>query len=153
LATIKWGAIEDWDVSAVKNFDYALSFDRNEAGGIYDFQGNYQTKVWNAAGMEKWNTRAVTSMKSTFQYSFLSMTALMDLSGWDVAKVTNMHSIFFTAKGYGGLGLSGWDTSSVTTLESAFGWATKLSANLGTWDVSKSTTLAGAFDHASLFTG
>ena len=63
-ATTKWGAIGDWDVSGVKDMSYAFSVNRN-AGGSMSVDGNSNAKSFLGAGLEKWQTGAVTSLVDT----------------------------------------------------------------------------------------
>jgi surface protein len=114
-ATIIWGDIGSWDVTQVKDFDYAFSKDRNEAGTAEQIRGNELVKDFTGAGVDKWKTNSVTSMKYTFRHA-TKMTA--DLKGWSVAQVTSLLQTFRDCSGVRGLG--SWDTTSVTSMDRTF---------------------------------
>ena len=95
----KWGAIEDWDLSLVKDMSYAFAKDRSEAGGtVTQLNGNPKAALANFADLSKWITSAVTSMQSTF--SGAAQFSYSGLDAWDVAKVSNMWSTFSKASSF-----------------------------------------------------
>ena len=88
-ATTKWGDIGGWDVSGVKDFSYAFSKHRNEAGGAYVTDGNLKAATFTAAsGMSKWITSAATTLKGTFLFA---ADFDVDLGNWDVSSVDTMY--------------------------------------------------------------
>jgi uncharacterized repeat protein (TIGR02543 family) len=99
-------------------------------------------------GIDTLNTSNVTNMKETFfEAGKNAPNFVLDLSKWDVSKVTNMHWMFYNV-GYRsttfGLGdLSRWNTSNVTDMYEMFICA-GLNANwhldCSKWDVSKVTS-------------
>ena len=99
-------------------------------------------------GLDTLNTSNVTNMKETFFQAARHTTKfVIDLSKWDVSKVTTMYRMFYDT-GYEtttfGLGdLSGWDTSNVTTMYEMF-CCTGKNANwyldCSGWNVSKVTS-------------
>ena len=64
-----------------------------------------------------------------------------DLSGWTVAKVTNLHSTFRGASKFAGTGLESWNTESVNDLYKTFNEAKAMNVDLSSWDVSKVTNM------------
>ena len=82
-ATTKWLDIGDWDVSIVKDFSYAFSVNRDEAGSNIQ-GGNPKASGTNAIGLSKWSTTSVTSLSGTFEGA---KAWNGDVSKWDVAKV------------------------------------------------------------------
>ena len=65
-ATTKWGDIGDLDVSGVKDFSYAFSTVRNQAGGSRKINENLKAKTFVGTTISKWNTVSATSLDSTF---------------------------------------------------------------------------------------
>ena len=99
-------------------------------------------------GLDTLNTSNVTTMKNTFFQAARHTTKfVIDLSKWDVSKVTNMYRMFYDT-GYQtttfGLGdLSGWDTSNVTTMYEMFcraGMNASWYLDCSRWNVSKVTS-------------
>ena len=149
-ATDKWGDIGAWDVSDIKDFSFAFSKHRNNAGGSYA-SANFNNKVADfvGTGMSKWITTSVTSLDSTF-YGSSAMNA--DLSKWSVAKVATMKKTFYRAGGINA-DLSKWSVAMVTTMEGTFHYASKFTgAGLDLWDVSKVTNMGSTFDSATSLT-
>ena len=70
--------------------------------------------------IENLDTSNVTNMKSMFENTTFSSNSL-DLSGWDVSKVTNMAYMFSYIDDLKSLDLSSWDVSNVTDMSFAFG--------------------------------
>ena len=149
-AASKWGVIGDWDVSGVKDFSYALSSDRNAGGGTKVTNGNPKAKAFRGGGLEKWITTSATSLEYLFSGA-IDMN--VDVSGWDVTKVTTMAGTFASAKKFSGTGLSLWKTLSLTSLASTFSSAEAMNGDLSGWAVEKVTTLDSTFRSASTFLG
>jgi hypothetical protein len=138
------------DVSGVKDFSFAFSIDRNEAGGTYVPSGNPKAATFVGTDISKWITTSVTSLKDTFAWAG-EMNA--DLSGWSVVKVTTLENTFYGASEFVGTGLSSWITTSITTLSYTFFYAGEMNADLSGWNVAKVDTMYGTFDGASKFAG
>jgi len=77
----------------------------------------------------------------------------VDLSTWNVAKVTTLAHTFGAASKFAGTGLNAWDTTSVTTLQGTFASAGEMNSDLSKWSVAKVTTLEQTFNGASKFAG
>ena len=174
-ATTKWGEIGDWDVSGVKDFGYAFSKHRNNAGGSRVLDGNPKAEAFVGTGMSKWITTSVTSLKDTFygssvmnadlsKWSVAKVTTMentfcrtgginADLSKWSVAMVTTMEKTFYGASKFTGAGLDSWNTEAVTSLLDTFSEAGEMNADLTRWKVDKVTSLENTFKSASKFTG
>ena len=60
----------------------------------------------------------------------------VDISGWDVSKVTTMYGMFVYAITFD-QAISSWDVSKVTNMDAMFYYATAFSQNLSTWCVEK----------------
>lgn len=76
-----------------------------------------------------------------------SLTAVGDLSGWDVSNVTNMGYMFSDCYSLTSLdSISNWDTSNVTNMTGMFSRCTSLtSLDLTNWDTSKVTDMTDMF--------
>ena len=128
VASAKWGILGNWDVSGVKDFSRAFSTTRDKGGSTSGGAGAAQ------------NPKAAS-------FTFV------DLSKWDVAKVTSLRDTFLGASRFTGSGVDSWNTKSVTSLKRAFHGASSMNAGLGKWDVSKVTDLDETFNGASAFQG
>ena len=99
-------------------------------------------------GIDTLNTSNVTNMEETFFLAARSAKKfVVDLSKWDVSKVTNMYRMFAEAGREApifGLGdLSGWNTSNVTTMYEMFcqaGQNANWYLDCSRWNVSKVTS-------------
>ena len=147
-ATNKWGDIGDLDVSGVKDFSYALSKHRNQAGSYVS--GGNPKAVTFVGDISKWNTASATSLLSTFGGAS-EMNA--DLTGWKVGKVVTLRYTFIGASKFAGTGLNLWDTASATSLYFTFSGASEMNADLTGWKVGKVVTLEKTFRKASKFVG
>ena len=112
-------------------------------------------------GMNFINASEATSMQYTFRaLAFRSEEFVMDLSGWDVSKVTTFKGAFYDAGQYADVwtigNLGGWNTSSATDLSEMFYGASSYGrswyvGDIGKWDVSHVTTFNSfAFETALL---
>lgn len=99
-------------------------------------------------GIDTLNTSNVTNMQETFAYAALNASKfVVDLSRWDVSKVTNMRRMFnetgYSASTFGLGDLSKWNVSNVTDMYEMFNRA-GLNANwyldCSQWNVSKVKT-------------
>ena len=155
-ATLKWGLLGDWDVSAVKDFSYVFAKNRaknknaksNGEMRLCCFNGGTEkASAFTGDGLEKWITTSVTSLASTFYISGWSGSSMeANLGNWDVSKVTDLTGTFWGSSRFTGKGIDRWDTSSVTTLSGTFSSATAMNADLSRWNVAKVTTMTNAFD-------
>jgi len=75
----------------------------------------------------------------------------LDLSRWDVSKVTNMAGMFQDALTFNISGLHFWDVSKVTTMHSMFDGAESFNGNIDNWDVSKVADMTLMFARATRF--
>ena len=116
-ATTKWGDIGDWDVSGVKDFSFAFSLNRNQAGGSFVSNGNPKAVTFVGTAISKWITTSVTSLAHTFREA---SEMNVDLTGWKVGKVTSLEDTFNSASKFPGTGLDSWDVAKVTTMFETF---------------------------------
>jgi len=73
-----------------------------------------------------------------------------DVSGWNVAGVTNMIGMFTNAKGFN-QNLSSWNVAKVTSFNAMFDRCSSFNQNLSKWNVAKATNMKYMFDGATSF--
>ncbi len=167
----KYGPIENWNVSQVKNMDDLFNMtkiDYYSKGKEFDLPLNkwdtsnvttmarmfYRAEKFNQP-LNKWNTSKVTNMSGMFEET---KRFNQPLTKWDTSKVTNMSSMF--AKAFDFNKPLKWDTSNVTDMNHMFYDAYSFSQGLNTgkltdskdaWDVSNVTNMDSMFHGASGF--
>ena len=124
-ATMAFGDIALWDVSAVTNMANLF---------LNDTLFNSDISTWDISN--------VTDVSGMFKNA-LSFNG--DLSSWDVSSVTNMNSMFENAESFSG-DLSNWDVSSVTDMRWMFNSASSFNQNLSNWDIASVTDMEGIFN-------
>lgn len=81
-------------------------------------QSGYNTTTWSVGDLSGWDTSSVIDMESMFNKAGYNATSwsIGDISGWDTSNVTNMFSMFRDAgyKAIYRLDLSGWNVNKVT---------------------------------------
>ncbi|AUI77877.1 hypothetical protein BB562_03790 [Lactiplantibacillus pentosus] len=111
------------------------------------------TTVESYEGLEKIDTSAVTNMQSVFKGNYA--VKWLDLTAWDVSKVTTMANMFmgsFMGTELNYLNLSGWQTHNVTDMQNMF-WHNKqlrLIDGLTDWDTSQVVTMTNMFAHSGV---
>lgn len=103
--TLTITGINDWDVSKVTNMVYMFNgFGRNTASVVMD--------------LSKWNVSQVTTMKfMCYQMAQYSTTfSIGDIGGWNTSNVTNMYKTFYAMgeEATWSLDLSKWNVKKVT---------------------------------------
>ena len=76
--------------------------------------------------------------------AFFNCSRLLELSGGDTSRVTDMSYMFAGAK-LVNPDVGGWDTSSVTSMRAMFDRASYAEPEVDTWDTSQVTDMAGMF--------
>ena len=155
-----YGKIEDWDVSAVKDFSYLFasqdtpwdkpnfSIDIKKTGYV-PFQatiGDY-VATSDTANLSKWETSQVTDMSwfacNTFNFQNSSITS------WNTSNVTSMRGCFSNT--IYKQNLSRWDTSQVEDMSFMFNYCSEFNdKNFSTWNVSQVKSMRSMFDSISL---
>ena len=95
----------------------------------------------------EWDVSAVTNMWSIFSSA---RTFNADLSKWDVSAVTTMEGLFAGAESFN-QDVSKWDVSAVTDMRAMFSGASAFNQDLSKWDVSAVTNMADMFYLARAF--
>jgi len=100
-----------------------------------------------------WDVSNVASMNQMFAGELYDSTFFnQDIGNWDVSSVTDMTSMFYTAKSFN-QDISSWDVSNVTNMASMFWDAESFNQNLSTWDLSSVTTMGDIFKYADALSG
>lgn len=82
--------------------------------------------------------------------AFYDMKELEFVNLDDTSNVTNMESMFYSAKSFN-QPIGSWDTSSVKDMSWMFAWAESFNQPIGNWDTSKVTNMHGMFSDATSF--
>ena len=147
-ATLTYGDINTWDVSAVTDMSQMFQF----SGFNSDISNWDVSNVTNMSQMfyfdpafnqdiSSWNVSNVTNMSNMFNNV---ADFNQDLSSWDVSSVTNMSNMF-TEVMFFNQDLSSWDVSSVTNMSAMFK-LTGLPGDISNWDVSNVTDMSFMFE-------
>ena len=150
-ATTKWGALKDWDVSAVEDMSYAFSTHRNAAGGsIADAssgdRGNPKAASFAGTGLIEWETLSVTSLTKTFDGAAAMNAAI---SGWKIEKVSQMAGTFLGTTSLTSCNkrkiADAWKSSAVFNYGSA--WASDTCVGAQFSDADFKTASWGTYNH------
>ena len=101
-------------------------------------------------GVENWDTSNVTNMYEVF-YECFSLKSI-DISGFNTSNVTNICAILYRCKALSSkLDLSSWDVSRVTNMDLMFGFCESLIwLDISSWDASSVTRISQPFDGCKL---
>lgn len=81
-------------------------------------------------------------------FDHLDNLETVDLSGWDISKVTSLSRMFEECKKLKSINIANWDTSNVTNMEAMFLLCESLETlDIANWKTSKVTNLGGMFEH------
>ncbi|CAB9520535.1 Hepatocyte growth factor [Seminavis robusta] len=128
--------ISNWDVSSIWDF-------RNLFAGVHDI-----SSYW---GFQNWNTSSAEKMVGVFQDTRWNHDAPpLDLSGWDVAKVSNLFSMFRRSD-VQRVNISTWNIQRVTSLQRFADEASIFNEDISAWNTSSLENLQATFMKATLF--
>lgn len=127
--------VENLDTSKVKDMSYMFGW------------AGYDAQTLSIKGVDDFNVSNVRKMSHTFAYTGRnSSSVVVDLSRWNVSKVTNMSDMFagmgYLSNAFSVGDLSTWNVSNVTNMYSMFqqtGYAANWYLDCRSWDVSKVT--------------
>ena len=98
-----------------------------------------------------WNTSQIIDMKAVFQDC--TQLTRIDVSNFDMSKVTMAHEMFATCAGIEYLDVSKWDTKNITRMDSMFVYCAKLKdIDVSNWDTHQVTNMTCIFASLSLLT-
>ena len=157
-----YGAIEDWDVSKVTNFNslfgscktpHPLNLSKWNTSGVTDMTYLFVQANATIIGIGHWDTKNVQSLYGTFAGDALFDMDWTGVGDWDTSSVTNMNRTFFGAPTLPAT--LNWTVSSVTQMVETFGQPTTLHPptipDITGWDVSSVQSMAGMFSNAAGF--
>ena len=82
--------------------------------------------------------RLYLNQNSASMFDMLPTLKIIEMSGFDTSKVTNMHAMFFNDASLESLDLSDWDVSKVTAMSQMFSHCDKLkSVDLTDWYITQ----------------
>lgn len=149
------GAIGNWDVSQVTQFNFAFyqasNFNQPLAdwdvsnGQQFDFM--FDNTAFNQP-IGNWNTSNALDMQGMFTNGDFNQ----NIDSWDVSNVTNMYVMFKNNTVFN-QPLNSWNTSSVTNFRETFSGATLFNGNISSWTIksSGSVVMREMFRNATAF--
>ena len=116
-----------------------------------NFKNNISIKIDKCSANEcyelnKLDVSQITNMEDLFASSLFNGS----ISSWDVSKVTDMNSMFYSAENFN-QSLNSWNTSNVTNMSCMFYLAEKFNGDIGKWDVSNVTDMGRMFSFSKKF--
>ena len=111
----------------------------------------YNSKFENInIDVSKWDVSKVTKM----EYMFCNCVKFdCDLSDWNVSNVINMDRIFVYCNKFTGKGLENWDVSKVTNMNYMFYNCENFDCDLSKWNVSNVISMSSLFNGCKNFAG
>ncbi len=154
-ATLIYGHIRDWNVSAVTNmfnaFSFRFIFDEDISGWDVSRVTDMTQMFYAASSFDQpigdWNVSSVTNMTKMFKeaHSFNQ-----SIDNWNISSVTNMSWMFYNAKSFN-KPIGNWNTSAVNNMGWMFEGASSFNQAIGNWNVASVTSMGDMFDKASAF--
>ena len=151
------------DMSQVKDTS-AMFF--NAATELIDFSNWDTSNVRNMTGIfssmhipelnvSRFDTSNVTNMSAAFNatgmYSYEDSPIVVDLSTWDVSKVTDMSHMFGGDSNIESVGdISNWNVSNVENMQGMFSMGLQNIPDISSWDTSNVTDMSGMFVSAQI---
>eukprot|EP00729_Bicosta_minor_P003473 gene3474-22403_t len=140
-ARLKYGNIEDWDVSAVTSF-------KNLFCGFGSIGCTEECQTFNA-DLIAWDTSNVVDMSWMFSRADAFNG---NIDSWDTSNVKDMSGMFYSAESFNG-NIDSWDTSNVEDMSTMFHFAKSFNGDLDSWHTSNVEDMSGMFNSASAFNG
>ena len=110
------------------------------------YKGLFEKTKFKYIDISDWDVSKVTDMVSMFA-GCEKLESVGDISNWDVSKVTNMAYMFEDCEKLKSVGdISDWDVSKVTIMTFMFYGCASFNQDISGWDVSKVTDMVGMFD-------
>jgi surface protein len=97
--------------------------------------------------ISNWDVSRVTNMSRMFDNA---ESFNQDISNWDVSRVRSMSCMFSYAKSFN-QDIGGWDTSNVRNMNSMFWSAESFNSYISNWDVGNVTNMSYMFWYAESF--
>ena len=155
--------LENWDISDVRNLDYAFAGLTNltqlpnisnwNTSNVESLANTFDgsTGIQNISAIANWNVSNVKTLSRTFA-NCTSLASLAPLANWNVSNVKTMYQIFADCSSVTSLSpLANWDVSNVEILRDAFkGIGAETLTGLENWDVSNVTSLESLFRESQI---
>ena len=123
------------------------SLDTSNVTGMSYAFNNFSTS--SSLDLSGWNVSKITSMYNMFTYAKIPE---LNLTGWNTSNITNFQNLFSDANITTITGLDTWNTSKVTNMNSTFDSCKATSLNISNWDTRKVTSMTGMFDSCTNLT-
>lgn len=167
-AEIRYGRIEEWDVSGVSNFtalfdstvDFSADLSSWNTASVTTLRAAFYNTTNFSSRIASWDVSAVTDMRVMLSYA---VDFQSDISSWDVSNVRNMRAAFngysYTGEKTDDLGapetiaISSWKTDSLTDMEGLFAETSYFHTDLTGWTTSKVTNMAFMLESSEHFYG
>lgn len=122
-----------------------LNVSNFKTGAVTSMVNMFNKCLANIDGLKEFKTDQVTDM--TRMLSGTSITNTDDVSGWNIAKVTNLGSMFFDCPNLVSVNLPNWNTSNVISFASLFSSDKALTEikGLEKWNTSQVTDMGQMF--------
>lgn len=97
------------------------------------------------SGIANWDTSSLTKMEKLFYCTSCNANLVASIQSWNTSNVTNMNRVFYKTS-VTSLDLTTWDVSKVTDMEYMFGSCESLTTlNVSNWNISNVTNIVGMF--------
>ena len=107
--------------------------------------GLFEGPKFKYIDISDWNVSKVTNMADMF-FRCKDLKSVGDISKWDVSKVSNMRGMFYECNELKSVGdISKWNVSNVTNMSYMFWYCKSLNQDLSDWDVSNVTNMRSMF--------
>ena len=151
--------IENWDVSNVEDFSSCFSsaigmqnldLSKWNVSSGYDFGGMFAHSDFSGKGLDKWDMSNAHSINEMFK-GCKNIDKSLDLSNWNVKKVSSM-SFIFNESNFTGKGVDKWDVSNVEYFLNMFCENKNIDKNLdfSQWKLEKAEYMNGIFLYSNI---
>lgn len=139
------------NLSAISTYGLISNWDVSGCTNMSNlFANRYQPNIIDNIDISKWNVGKVTTMSEMFYQSYA--LSIGDISEWNVSNVTNMYWMFGMTWGKILPDISRWNTVKVTNMSRMFSNSV-FNGDISKWNVSNVVNMNEMFDNNSLFQG
>ena len=112
--------------------------------------GLFEGPKFKYIDISDWDVSKVTNMADMF-FRCKDIKSVGDISKWDVSKVSNMSGMFYECNELKFIGdISGWDVKNVTNMKYMFAFCKKFNQDLSCWNVSNVIYKDSIFDNCPI---
>ena len=143
-----WSMVYDtsnfFDKCTATDPSWVTRFANGFNGELYSGYNMFANFQAESLDLSGWDVSKMTDMG--YMFYFNPNLINLDVSNWDTSKVTDMNNMFSSCGKLTSLDVSNWDTSKVTDMNSMFHSCNKLtSLDVSNWDTSKVTNVTNMF--------